>query len=83
MPFAHDLSCDEVGFELARHRPGPFAAVADQANASTREPLYGRDADVFGEAFGYYLAFTQVDEKGATHFLSARRAAAIASCAFE
>ena len=83
MPFAHDLALDEVAFKLARHRGRAFAAVAYQPNASTRKPLDGRDADLLSQAFGDDLTLVQVDEKDAAHLFSARRAAAIASCAFE
>ena len=83
MPFAYDFALDEVGLKLARHRFRAFAAIADEANASTQQPLDGRYADLLGEAFGYHLAFIQIDEKRAAHLFSTRTAAAIASCAFE
>lgn len=83
VPFADDYALDKVWFKLAHHGAGPFAAVADQAYAPAREPLDGRDTDVFGEAFGDYLAFTQVHEQRASHFFSALQPAAIASRAFE
>ena len=82
MPFAYGHALDQVTLKRACHGGRAYAAVAYEANAPTREPLNSRDADLLGEASGYDLAFVQVDEKGATHFL-ARRAAAMASCAFE
>jgi hypothetical protein len=83
MPFAYDVALDEVRLKLARHRLRAFATVTHEANASTEEPLDGRYADLLGEASGYDLPFIEIDENGAAHLFSARRAAAMASCAFE
>ena len=83
MPFANDLALDKVALELTRHRLRAIAAVADEANAPTRKPLDGRNANLFSKAFGQDFAFIQADEKDPAHFFSARRAAAIASFALE
>lgn len=83
MPLSHDVALDEVVLELAHHCAGPVAAIANEANASSRQSLDGRNADLLAQTFSYDLTFLQGDEKDTAHFFSARRAAAIASCAFE
>ena len=83
MALAHDLALDDVVFELPHHCAGPMTAVANQTDASGPQSLDGRNADLLAQAFGYDLAFVQVYEQDTAHFFSARRAAAIASFAFE
>ena len=74
-----DIAGDQVALELAQHVRGAVAAHADQPHAALREPLDGRDADLFGQALGHDLTFIERDEQGPAHRASSRLAAAIAS----
>ena len=83
MPLAHDLALDQVTLKCAQHGACPFAAVANEADAAAREPLDRGDADLLLEASGHNLSIVQIDKERPAHFFSARRAAAMASLAFE
>ena len=83
MPLAHGVAFDQVILKCAQHGTCPFAAVANEPNAAAWEPFDGGDADLLLEASGHNLSFVQIDKERPAHFFSARRAAAMASLAFE
>jgi len=70
---------NQVAFELAHHDSRAMAAHADEADASLRQSLNGRDSDILGQATRRYLLFIERDEQRAAHRLSPRLAAAMAS----
>ena len=83
MPFAHHFAGDHKCLELAANDGGAIGAHADQPDATGRDLLQSRNADIFLEASGADTLFVQGQEDGAAQRAAARRAAASASVRLE
>lgn len=78
MPLSYGDSVNQMPLQFAGHARRPFAAHANEADASADQLLYCGNADVLGQTGRNHLAFAESHQKRAAH-RCARFAAATAS----
>lgn len=82
-PLSHNLTFDDVGFQLAADRSCALDAHADEAHAAGCQALDRGNSDLRVMASGDDFALVHGKEHNASHGLMARLAAARASRALE
>jgi hypothetical protein len=65
-------SGNQIGLELSAHQGGPFAAHANQPNATAGQRLDRRHADVLGHAADDDHSFIEVEVHNAAHLVTPR-----------
>lgn len=79
MPHPRDCAIDEMAFQLTLNVGCAVAAHADETDSAVWQPLYCRDADLFGSTAGNHLLLVEGNEQSSAQRACARRAAAMAS----